>query len=156
MRLCKHWNAYFLWWLCTCYMLHLVFVHNDTTLHCWKQAGSAFYFSIVQKLLAATTNMSNYTVHWDLIPRFVGLYSKDNPRALASGLSPVQIATINNKYSFHKKLGLRFATNYIWCLLNKLIYISKADTKIFSGGFQAKMRGAGFIPFLGWNTIKTP
>ena len=25
--------------------------------------------------------------------------------------------------------------------------MSKADTKIFIGGFQAKMRGAGFIPF---------
>ena len=61
-----------------------------------------------------------------------------------------------NKYSFHKKLGLRLATNYSWCLLNKPLHILKADTKIFIGGLQAKMRGAGFIPFLGWNTIKTP
>ena len=60
------------------------------------------------------------------------------------------------KYSFHKKLGLRLATNYSWCLLNKPLHISKADTKILIGGFQAKMRGADFIPFLGWNTIKKP
>ena len=31
----------------------------------------------------------------------------------------------------------------------KTLHISKADTKIFLGGFQAKMREAGFIPFLG-------
>ena len=61
-----------------------------------------------------------------------------------------------HKYSFHKKLSLRLASNYSRCLLNKPLHISKADTKIFIGGFQAKMRGAGFIPFLGWNTIKTP
>ena len=61
-----------------------------------------------------------------------------------------------HKYSFNKKLGLRLATNYSWCLLNKPLHISKADTKIFIGGFQAKIRGAGFIPFLGWNTIKMP
>ena len=53
------------------------------------------------------------------------------------------------KYSFHKKLGLCLATNYSSCLLNKPLHISKADTKIFIGRFQAKMRGAGFIPFLG-------
>ena len=58
-----------------------------------------------------------------------------------------------NKYSFHKNLALRLATNYSWCLLNKPLHISKADTNIFIGGFQTKMRGAGFIPFLGWNTI---
>ena len=56
---------------------------------------------------------------------------------------------LSYKYSFHKKLGLRLATNYSRCLLNKPLHISKADTKIFIGGFQAKMRGAGFIPFLG-------
>ena len=61
-----------------------------------------------------------------------------------------------HKYSFHKKLGLRLATNYSWCLLNKPLHISKADTKIVIGGFQAKMRAAGVIPFLGWNTFKTP
>ena len=63
---------------------------------------------------------------------------------------------IYNKYSFHKKLRLRLATNYSWCLLKKPLHISKADTKFFIGGFQAKMRGAGFIPYLGWNTIKMP
>ena len=59
------------------------------------------------------------------------------------------LESIMNKYSFHKKLGLRLATNNSWCLLNKPLNISKADTKIFIGGFQTKMRGAGFIPFLG-------
>ena len=56
---------------------------------------------------------------------------------------------VTNKYSFHKKLGLRLATTYSRCLLYKPLHISKADTKIFIGGFQAKMRGAGFIPFFG-------
>ena len=41
-----------------------------------------------------------------------------------------------NTYSFHKKLGLRLATIYSWCLLNKTPHISKADTKISIGGFQ--------------------
>ena len=31
----------------------------------------------------------------------------------------------------------------------KPLHISKADTKILIGGFQAMMRVAGFIPFLG-------
>ena len=61
-----------------------------------------------------------------------------------------------NKYSFHKKLGLRLATNYSWCFLKKPLHISIADTKIFICGIQAKMIGAGFIPFLDWNTIKMP
>ena len=39
---------------------------------------------------------------------------------------------------------------------NKPLHYSKADTKIFTDGFRAKMRGAVFIPFLGWNTIKMP
>ena len=36
--------------------------------------------------------------------------------------------------------SLRLATDYSWCLLNKPVHISKADIKIFIGGFQAKMR----------------
>ena len=61
-----------------------------------------------------------------------------------------------NKYSFLKELGLRLATTYSWCLLNKPLHISKAETKVSIGGFQAKKRGAGFIPFRGWSSIKTP
>ena len=67
-----------------------------------------------------------------------------------------ELLTTSNKYSFRKELGLRLATIYSWCLLNKPLHISKADTKISIGGFQARVRGAGFIPCLGWNTIKTP
>ena len=44
-----------------------------------------------------------------------------------------------NKYSFHKKLELHLATNYSGRLLNRPLHISKADTKIFICGFQAKM-----------------
>ena len=64
--------------------------------------------------------------------------------------------TKTNKYIFHNQFGLRLATIHNWCLLNKPLHISKDDTKISIGGFQARVRGAGFIPFLGWNTIKTP
>ena len=60
----------------------------------------------------------------------------------------------NDKYSFHKKLGLRFATIYVWCLSNKPSHISKAATKIFIGEFQARMWVVGFTPFLAWNTVK--
>ena len=67
----------------------------------------------------------------------------------ASGILSTHINRTVYKYRFHKKLGLRLATNYSRCLLNKPLHISKADTKIFIDGFQAKMRGAGFIPFLG-------
>ena len=47
---------------------------------------------------------------------------------------------ISYKYSFHKKLGLRLATIYSWCLLNKPLHISKANTKISIDRFQEKMR----------------
>ena len=45
-----------------------------------------------------------------------------------------------NKYSFHKKLGLRLATIFSWCLSNKPLHISEADIKISIGGFQARVR----------------
>ena len=53
----------------------------------------------------------------------------------------ILLMLIHNKYSFHKKLGLRLATNYSWCLLNKPLQISKADTKIFIGGFKQRWEG---------------
>ena len=59
-----------------------------------------------------------------------------------------------NKYSFRKKLGLHLASIYSWCLLNKPLHISKADTKISIAGFQARVRGGGFhsIPWFKYNS----
>ena len=60
-----------------------------------------------------------------------------------------------NKYSFYKKLGLRIATIYSWCLSNKPLHISKADTEISIGGFQARVRVVGFIPGLNHTWVKS-
>ena len=42
------------------------------------------------------------------------------------------------KYSFHKKLGLRLANKYSWCLLNKPLHISKATLKPSLVDFKQK------------------
>ena len=43
------------------------------------------------------------------------------------------------KYSFHKKLGLSFVD-----ACHKSLHISKADAKIYIGGFQASGASGGF------------
>ena len=68
------------------------------------------------------------------------------------------MSMVKNKYtgSLNNKLCLRLATIYGWCLSNKPLHISKANTKVSSGGFPARVQAVGFIPILGWNTVKRP
>ena len=72
----------------------------------------------------------------------------------ATGTQNHHTTAFYNKYSFRKKLDLCSATTYSWCLSREPLQISKADTKISIGGFQARVRVVGFISFLGWNTAK--
>ena len=60
------------------------------------------------------------------------------------------------KYSFHKKLGLRFATIYSWCLSNKPLHISKADTKNLRWYISSKSARSGLhtIPCLKYSKKK--